>query len=116
MYRVFTQKVKKTTVWAVGLDLDLRLLFFRLCYAFDMLIQEFEDGLVSLDFVLFLYKTMSLIIEYDVFHRDIVFFDRFYDFIGLDLEDPRVVGPLEDHQRLDDFFGMKEGRDAPQVF
>mmetsp|Transcript_61330 Transcript_61330/g.144966 ORF Transcript_61330/g.144966 Transcript_61330/m.144966 type:complete len:401 (+) Transcript_61330:1400-2602(+) len=80
----------------------------------QILVEELDHAAVGLDLVLLLREAVALIVEHQVIHRHAVLLDRGDDVIALGLDDARVVGALDDHQRLADLLGMEERRRGDQ--
>src|SRR5262245_13508135 len=78
-------------------------------FTFQVLIQENEHGGVSLDLVFLFHEPVTFIGENDVFDRYAVLFRGRDDLIGFYLQNTRVVGTLEHHQRCLDAIGVEEG-------
>jgi len=69
---------------------------FNHSLSFKVFIQELKDLSVSFDLVFLLHETMPFIREYYILYRDTILLNRFYDLIGLNLQDPGVIGTLKD--------------------
>src|ERR1700693_769767 len=84
--------------------------------AFQVFVEEVEDRLPALDLVFLLGEAVPFVGEDDVLDRHAVLPGGGDDVVGLRLYDPRVVGPLQDHERLLYLIGVDERRDGEQHF
>src|SRR5262249_7908427 len=82
--------------------------------ASQVAVEELPIRLRGLDAVLLLAEAVPFVGEHEVLHRHLVGTHRLDHLVTLDLQDPRVVRPLDDQQRLADVLRMEQGRDAPE--
>src|SRR6185295_18741797 len=76
----------------------------------EVLVEEIEDRLPALDLVFLLGEAVAFVREHDVLDRGAVLAGGGDDVVGLGLDDARVVGSLEDEERLPDPIGVEERR------
>src|SRR5688500_13787099 len=74
----------------------------------EILVEEGDHGRVALDFVFLLHEAVALVLEDDVLDGDTVLLRCRHDLVGLDLQHPRVVRALKDHQWRLDLVGVEQ--------
>src|SRR5215213_2032914 len=80
----------------------------------EVLVEEVEDGFVGPDFVGLLGEAVPLVVEDDVLDDAALLPDGLDYLVRLGLDAARVVGALNDDERLRDLVGVEERRGLAQ--
>ena len=83
--------------------------------AFQVCVEEFEDGFVASDLIFRFTEAVAFVVEDDVFNGDIVGAQCLDHFVGFDLEYANIVGTLQDDHGPDDLISVEERGNLVQV-